>query len=101
MLASGRIDELLTYVGAVSDVLDIEPAGLAFCRSKLALPTEQWNPAPLVNGNDLMAAGLPPGPAFRRILDSVRDAQLVGEITNKPQALAKAKQLSASLGPSE
>jgi tRNA nucleotidyltransferase/poly(A) polymerase len=93
VLTSNRIDELLTYVAAVSDVLDDEPVGLAFCRDKLALPTEQWNPAPLVTGDDLKAAGMPPGPGFRRILDDLRDAQLVGKLVDKSQALAEAKRL--------
>lgn len=95
ILTSGRIDEMLAYVAAVSSVLDEEAAGLAFCRDKLALPSEQWNPAPLVTGDDLKAAGLRPGPDFRRILDHLRDAQLVGELSDKPQALAAAKRLSA------
>jgi tRNA nucleotidyltransferase/poly(A) polymerase len=96
VLTSSRIDELLTYVAAVSDVLDDEPTGLAFCRDKLVLPTEQWNPAPLVTGDDLKAAGLPPGPDFRRILDGLRDAQLVGKLVDKSDALAEAKRLWTS-----
>lgn len=51
------------------------------------------NPAPLLDGNDLIAAGFAPGAAFRRILDAVYDAQLEGRITTKDQALQLAKSL--------
>ncbi len=93
VLTSNRIDELLTYVAAISEVLDDAAVGLAFCRDKLALPTEQWIPEPLVTGDDLKAAGMLPGPGFRRILDDLRDAQLVGRLVDKAQALAEAKRL--------
>ena len=96
VLTSNRIEDLLSYVAAVSEVLDDEPTGLAFCRAKLALPTEQWNPAPLVTGDDLKAVGLPAGPEFRRILDGLRDAQLVGKLVDKSHALAEAKRLWTS-----
>ena len=95
VLTECRIDELLTYVAAVSEVLDEQPVGLSFCLAKLALPREQWNPKPLVSGDDLQAAGLPPGPAFGRILHCLRDAQLAGEITDKAQALEEARRLWA------
>jgi poly(A) polymerase len=51
------------------------------------------NPPPLVTGDDLSAAGMKPGPAFRRILDGVYDAQLEGQITNRDQAMELAARL--------
>jgi hypothetical protein len=41
-----------------------------------------------------LAAGIPQGPKYRLILESVRDAQLVGRVTSKPQALALARELA-------
>ncbi|MEA3333455.1 MAG: CBS domain-containing protein [Pseudomonadota bacterium] len=41
-----------------------------------------------INGNDLIAAGLTPGPQFRKILDQVRDARLDGEVNNRQEELA-------------
>ena len=41
-------------------------------------------PAPLLDGHALQALGLKPGPAFRRILDAVYDAQLEGRV-DSPQ----------------
>jgi tRNA nucleotidyltransferase (CCA-adding enzyme) len=41
----------------------------------------QWRKVePGVDGNDLKALGLPPGPVYRRILGRLRDAWLDGEI---------------------
>ncbi len=44
----------------------------------------------LINGNDLIAMGLKPGPQFKEILESVHDAELDGEVTTKNEALAYA-----------
>jgi poly(A) polymerase len=51
-------------------------------------------PAPWVGGDDLLAMGMQPGPAFKRILDSVYDAQLEGRVQNRGQALELVKTLS-------
>ena len=47
-------------------------------------------PIPLVNGNDLLEAGIPPSPCLGDILESVYDAQLEGSIEAKEQALTLA-----------
>ena len=60
-----------------------------FVRDKLkSTPQEQIRPAPLVTGDDLIAAGYPPGPRFKEILAAVEDAQLEGAIARKEEALA-------------
>ena len=48
-------------------------------------------PPPLLTGDDLVAAGLAPGPAFKRILDEAYDAQLEGRITTKQEAIEMAR----------
>jgi hypothetical protein len=53
---------------------------IAWCREQLARPAEELNPAPLVTGSDLKRHGLSSGPAFKTLLDSIRDAQLNGEV---------------------
>jgi poly(A) polymerase len=53
-------------------------------------------PPPLIDGTDLIAAGMQPGPVFSRVLDAVYDAQLEGSIVDKPQALALAKAVAAA-----
>ena len=45
-------------------------------------------PPPLVSGNDLIALGRKPGPAFKQILDAVQVRQLEGTLTSREDALA-------------
>jgi poly(A) polymerase len=69
---------------------------IAHLREQLQdLRTQDVAPTPLVSGDDLIAAGLKPGPAFKAILDLTYDAQLEGRIADKAQALAHAKALAA------
>jgi len=49
-------------------------------------------PAPLITGDDLVAAGMTPGPAFRKILEGVYDAQLEGRVGTKEEALRMARE---------
>ena len=55
-------------------------------------------PAPLVNGDDLIAMGLRPGPLFREILERVEEAQLDGTLTSREQALAFVRERWAACG---
>lgn len=66
-----------------SDVEDLarEPGGL--------------HPSPLISGDDLEAAGLAPGPVFRRLLDAAYDAQLEHRVRNRAEALALALRLAS------
>ncbi|MGD9689764.1 MAG: CCA tRNA nucleotidyltransferase [Phycisphaerales bacterium] len=50
-------------------------------------------PSPWVNGGDLIRLGLKPGPAFKRILNAVYDAQLDGSAGSKAEALELARRL--------
>lgn len=51
------------------------------------LPEGPLDPPPLVTGDDLRALGMPPGPAYKRLLDAVRTAQLDGAIQSRHEAL--------------
>ena len=57
-------------------------------------------PPPLLTGDDLVARGLNPGPAFKRALDFVYDEQLEGRINTREQALElgarKVRELAAT-----
>lgn len=44
-------------------------------------------PPPLLQGRDLIAAGITPGPRFRPLLDEARELQLNGELTDRDHAL--------------
>jgi putative nucleotidyltransferase with HDIG domain len=57
-------------------------------------PPEQIRPAPLINGDDLIAAGYKPGPEFKDWLTAVEDAQLEGTIATKEEALGLVKSMA-------
>ncbi len=65
---------------------------LATWRGRLS--PEEINPPQLVTGQDLIAAGLRPGPDFKHWLDTIRDAQLNGDIHSRDEALALARRLT-------
>ncbi|MEZ5352461.1 MAG: CCA tRNA nucleotidyltransferase [Bryobacteraceae bacterium] len=59
-----------------------------FVRAKLAaLPVEQLKPPRLLTGDDLIAMGLAPGPAFKQILEDVETAQLEDRIATREDAI--------------
>lgn len=55
-------------------------------------PPEVIKATPLLNGDDLIAAGYTPGPRFKDILRAVEDAQLDGKIHTREDALRLAKE---------
>jgi poly(A) polymerase len=55
----------------------------------------------LVNGYDLIALGMKPGPVFKQILQELLDLQLEGKITDKPDALKAAVQIAERLNDEE
>jgi poly(A) polymerase len=59
-----------------------------FARQQLlSTPPEKMRPVPLVTGDDLIAAGYPPGPRFKEILSSIEDGQLEGRLVSREDAL--------------
>ncbi len=50
-------------------------------------------PEPLINGDDLVAAGFKPGRRFKVLLERVYDAQLEGRVAKKDEAMALAAEL--------
>ncbi len=59
---------------------------------RAAMPEETVRPRPLLTGRELIAAGYPPGPAFKEMLTLVEDAQLEGAIATAEEALALVQQ---------
>lgn len=53
---------------------------------------EELKPKAFLNGHDLLALGLKPGPMIRTILESVYDAQLENRVCDREQALKFAAQ---------
>jgi hypothetical protein len=96
ILVAPRVDALLAFSEAVARVLDGDAQAIDFCRAKLALPREQFDPPPLLSGDDLKAAGIPPGPEFKRLLEAIRDAQLEGRVTDKASAIEMVRRLQGT-----
>jgi poly(A) polymerase len=60
-----------------------------FTREKIAAtPPATIRPAPLINGDDLIALGYKPGPQFKNILSEVEDGQLEGRLHSREEAIA-------------
>ena len=59
-----------------------------FLRERLSWPTERLNPEPLLTGQDLIQAGISPGPTFKAMLAECRAKQLDGGLVSQEQALA-------------
>ena len=61
----------------------------AFVKARYeAAPVEEMRPKLLVTGRDLIAAGYPPGPEFKRMLEAAEDAQLEGVAKTCEEGLA-------------
>ena len=93
-----RVQRLLIHPSAVQAVavaraIAGESGGVSFCRQRLDWPTDQLNPTLLLDGQKLIARGVQPGPAFKRVLDAVRDAQLNGDIACSESAIELAMKL--------
>jgi len=58
----------------------------------LRLVKEGAAPPRLVTGDDLVKAGMKPGPALGRLLEAIYDAQLEGRVTTKAQGLRMAEE---------
>jgi tRNA nucleotidyltransferase/poly(A) polymerase len=84
--------ELVSLYAAIAGPND---AALAFVRERLAWPPEKLNPPLLVDGSDLVRHGLSPGPEFARLLEAIRDAQLLGQVSSPREAMALVDQIRA------
>jgi tRNA nucleotidyltransferase/poly(A) polymerase len=69
-------------------------------RDFIALAQVDCAPVPLLDGEDLIAAGLKPGPAFKAILSEIYDAQLEAIVQTKEAALALALRRAAVINSS-
>ena len=73
---------------------DLAPHRAEQERRLIELEQTDYAPPPLITGDDLTAAGLKPGPVFKRVLDEVYDAQLEDRVGTKEQALGMALRLA-------
>ena len=61
------------------------------CVQKVKACEKTPAPARLINGDDLVKLGFPPGPIFNRILQAVEDLQLEGVLHTREEALEHVK----------
>ena len=96
LIQDGAAD-LLSYGRAVAETLDGHTADIDYAAQQFGQPSDQLNPPPLISGDDLRRLGIPPGPAYKSILEAVRAAQLERRIRSSTEALDLARQLSSQL----
>ncbi len=93
-------DELLKIEEATCKVEGGDLEVFDQLRQRLAaIPPDELNPPPLLNGNDLRKLGLQSGPDFKVWLHAVRDAQLNGEIATHEAALEFVSRLASGRVP--
>ncbi|HWL92126.1 MAG TPA: CCA tRNA nucleotidyltransferase [Phycisphaerae bacterium] len=96
LMANENFADLLAFFNARLEADGADTTACNIIRARAdAIPPEAVKPTPLVNGNDLQAMGLKPGPAFKRILERLYYLQLNEELVERDQALALAGELAA------
>ena len=80
-------DTIVEVASAIVTADEGDRGGIDHAAEAIRWPAEQLNPAPLLTGNDLHELGVPKGPQYRTILQSIRDAQLDQEIQSREDAI--------------
>jgi len=87
LLVDEGAGDLMALEEAISRAGAHDTGHVTRCRSLASQPREPLDPPPLVNGDDLLRHGVPPGPAYRALLKRLRDAQLDGLVHSPAEAL--------------
>lgn len=99
ILVHPGIGDLLALHRADSITTGKPVAHVEFCENILrTTPPEILNPLPFISGDDLIALGIEQGPLFKKLLDSVREAQLECTIRSKEEALELVRSLRTESG---
>ena len=94
ILAHRDSGELLKLETAARIAASLKVDPILFCRQFLTqTPRDEIDPVPLITGDDLIKLGLRPGPRFKSVLGSIRDAQLNLQIHSFEEASAMALSL--------
>jgi poly(A) polymerase len=95
-LAAPFRDDLINLlrVKLLATAADLQP--VLFCDEYIArTPQSVIDPPPLMTGDILKSLGLNPGPAFKSLLETIRDAQLNDQISSTEQAITIANELTS------
>ena len=90
VLVDRDIDAILLVALAVITANHEDQSGYERCLQALAWEPQRLDPRPLLTGDDLKAAGYQPGRQFKAALESVRAAQLDGDVSSREQAMSLA-----------
>jgi hypothetical protein len=85
---------ILNVAISIAKTRGLNEHGIALAREALSWPAERLDPPPLLTGDDLQRMGIPAGPAYKAILQSVRDKQLDGELSSQAAAIELARELN-------
>ncbi len=94
LLIASDCDALLQLRRLLAQTNELPAALPSRIHEMLAWSSERLDPSPLLDGDTLLANGFRPGILLKRILQTVRDAQLDERITTVEQALALASQIA-------
>lgn len=84
-----RMAALEVFAGALQLVGAADPVLAAQVRADYeTLASTGLAPQPYLTGEDLIRAGMRPGPGFKKVLDTLYDQQLNGLLASREQALA-------------
>jgi tRNA nucleotidyltransferase (CCA-adding enzyme) len=78
---------IVQLAAAMVRVDGADDRGVTLANEALLWDAEKLDPPPLLTGDDLHEMGIPAGPQFKTILQSIRDAQLDGKIRTREQAI--------------
>jgi poly(A) polymerase len=93
ILVHPGIGELLTLHRAEAVATNVSTEHVDFCERMLReTPFEELNPPPLLTGDDLLGLGWKQGPLFKKVLDTVRGAQLDGLVRTREDAIRLAEE---------
>ena len=98
LLATPTARDARLLFHAVKPILDFTGRLSSIADRLFEYERTDFAPPPLLTGDDLIAAGMRPGPGFKRVLDDAYDAQLEGRVTTKSEALAAVSAGSVSAG---
>jgi tRNA nucleotidyltransferase (CCA-adding enzyme) len=95
---AGKCEPALLYRVARADCLgrtgDFSPVAMEWFLERVRqLDVAERPPEPLLKGRDVLALGVPPGPAVGEIVREVYEKQLDGVVTNADQARGEARRI--------
>jgi tRNA nucleotidyltransferase (CCA-adding enzyme) len=95
---AGRCEPLLLYRVARADCLgrtgDFAPVAMDWFLERVRqLEVAEKPPEPLLRGRDVVALGVPPGPAVGRIVRAVYERQLDGAVVTAEEAREEARRM--------